>query len=349
MPSHRTVNFSYEPKRLAACVKDLTIAPARQNGDAPDWLYPAENNAGTTWPTICILAFMTTATIADQRESRHLPAVRTERGGVDGGMLLGIAIAAIALFAGIAVTGVSARYFFQSTGVLIVVGGTLGVMLITTPLATLSLALRRTLHLFSPAASPNREDLIEEIVSYAKVVRIQGLLAIEAGIPQVSHGFLREALLLAIDAKGRAELQSALENKMRCCERQSEAAARVLEVAGGFTPTIGVLGTVVGLIDILRQFSSLATIASGVGVAFTSTIYGLALANLALLPAAHRIRARSMETLELQELMAEGALCVFDAMHPRLVRQRLYSFVDVLPTQTRAIGSFASALESGQL
>jgi flagellar motor component MotA len=82
---------------------------------------------------------------------------------------------------------------------------------------------------------------------------------------------------------------------------------------------------VVGLIDILRQFSNLATIASGVGVAFTSTIYGLALANLALLPAAHRIRARAAETLELQELMAEGALCVFDAMHPRLVRQRLYA------------------------
>jgi chemotaxis protein MotA len=291
---------------------------------------------------------MTTATIADQRESR-LPPVRRERGGVDGGMLLGIAIAAIALFAGIAVTGVSARYFFQSTGLLIVVGGTLGVTLITTPLATLSMAFRRALQLFSSAASPKREDLIEEIVSYAKVVRIQGLLAIEPGIPQVRHEFLREALLLAIDAKERAELQSALEHKMRCCERQSESAARVLEVAGGFAPTIGVLGTVVGLIDILRQFSSLATIASGVGVAFTSTIYGLALANLVLLPAAHRIRARATETLELQELMAEGALCVFDAMHPRLVRQRLYSFVDVLPAQTRSIGSFASALESGQL
>ncbi len=264
-------------------------------------------------------------------------------------MLLGIAIASIALIAGIAVTGVSARYFFQSTGVLIVLGGTLGVMLITTPLPTLSLALRRTLQLFTTADSPNREDLIEEIVSYAKVVRIRGLLAIEPDIAEVSHSFLQEALLLAMDAKGRTELQSALENKMRCCERQSDAAARVLEVAGGFTPTIGVLGTVVGLIDILRQFSSLATIASGVGVAFTSTIYGLALANLALLPAAHRIRAQASETFEVQELMTEGALCVFDGMHPRLVRQRLYSFVDVLPENSRPMGTFASALESGQI
>lgn len=275
--------------------------------------------------------------------------IASRRGSIDAGMFLGIAIVAIALVAGIAVTGVSARYFFQSTGMLIVLGGTLGVMLITTPLETLLMAARRTIQLFASADTPNRERLIEEMVSCAKVVRIQGLLAIEANIPQISHSFLQEALLLAIDAKGRGELQSALENKMRCCERQSEATARVLEVAGGFTPTIGVLGTVVGLIDILRQFTSLATIASGVGVAFTSTIYGLALANLVLLPAAHRIRARALETFELQELMTEGALCVFDAVHPRMVRQRLYSLVDVLPAQSRPMKPLASALESGQI
>jgi chemotaxis protein MotA len=292
---------------------------------------------------------MTIASSTGQRESRRLSAARTRRGGIDAGMLLGIAIVAIALFAGIAVTGVTARYFLQSTGMLIVLGGTLGVMLITTPLPTLALAARRMLQLFATAATPNRQDMIEEIVSYAKVVRIQGLLAIEPRIPQVSHSFLQEALLLAIDAKGRGELQSALENKMRCCERHSEAAARVLEVTGGFTPTIGVLGTVVGLIDILRQFSSLATIASGVGVAFTSTIYGLALANLVLLPAAHRIRARALETFELQELMTEGALCVFDAMHPRMVRLRLSSFVDALPESRQGIETLASALESGRI
>jgi chemotaxis protein MotA len=292
---------------------------------------------------------MAIASIADPQETRRVPAVRRRHAVLDTGMLLGIAIVSIALVAGIAVTGVSARYFFQLTGVLIVMGGTLGVMLITTPLPTLLLTLRRTLNLFATSTSPDREDLIEEIVSYAKVVRIQGLLAIEPGIAQVSHSFLQEALLLAMDAKERAELQSALENRMRFCERQSETAARVLEVAGGFTPTIGVLGTVVGLIDILRQFSSLATISSGVGVAFTSTIYGLALANLALLPAAHRIRARATETFEMQELMTEGALCVFDAMHPRLVRQRLHSFVDVLPIHSRKIGAFPPAIESRQI
>jgi len=245
--------------------------------------------------------------------------------------MIGIAIAVIALAAGIAITGVSARYFFQPTGVLIVLGGTIGVMLITTPAPALLYAVQRAARLFTVEVSPSREDLTEEIVWYAKLVRFEGLIAIEPVIPHVSHSFLQDALLLAMDAENRSELESALENKIRLGERQSEAAARVLEVAGGFAPTIGMLGTIVGLIDVLRQFASLSAIASGVGAAFTSTIYGLALANLVFLPVAYRIRARALGTLDLQELMMEGVMCMFDRMHPRLVRQRLCYFVNEAP------------------
>jgi chemotaxis protein MotA len=269
--------------------------------------------------------------------------------GPDIGMLAGIAIAAIALVAGIAVTGVSARYFFQPTGLLIVVGGTLGVMLITTPPTALFRTLRRTLSLFSTEPSPNPEDLIEEIVSYAKIVRIKGMLALEPNIDQVSHSFLREALMLAMDTKERGEVQSDLENKIRHAERQSEAAAKVLEVAGGFAPTIGVMGTVVGLIDVLRQFASLSAVAAGVGAAFTSTIYGLALANLVLLPAAQRIRARAAETFDLQELMTEGALCLFDGMHSTIVRHRLYSFLNAAPVRDPSVPALESVLETAHL
>jgi chemotaxis protein MotA len=290
-----------------------------------------------------------TAVIEDRREFVQRPAARITRNTLDVGMLLGIAIASIALVAGIALTGVSANYYFQPTGLLIVLGGAFGIMLITTPPAALLLALRRTLSLFVAEPSANRVDVIEEIVAYAKVIRIEGMLAIEPVIDKVSHTFLQEALLLAMDAKDRAELQSALENKIRFCERQSDADARVLEVAGGFTPTIGVLGTVVGLIDVLRQFSTLSLIASGVGAAFTSTIYGLALANLLLLPAAHRIRARAAETFDLQELMTEGALCLFDGMHPRSVRQRLRSFLNDAPAIQDSSLAVSSALQTREI
>jgi chemotaxis protein MotA len=238
-------------------------------------------------------------------------------------MLLGIGISVAALAAAIVLTGISARYFLQPASILIVAGGTLGVMLITTPLRTLLSTFRHSVSLFAVPASPGREEIIDEIVCHAQAVRVRGIPALEPGIVNVSDPFLRDAFLLALDVTSRQELQSALESKIRSFERQSETAARVLEVAGGLTPTLGVLGTVVGLIDVLRQFSVVTAAAAGVGAAFTSTFYGLALANIILLPVANRIRARAADTFDLQELMMEGALCLFDGLHPLQIRQRL--------------------------
>jgi chemotaxis protein MotA len=138
---------------------------------------------------------------------------------------------------------------------------------------------------------------------------------------------LKDGLLLMLDVQQRWELHSALETKLKLMERQGECDAKVLEVAGGFAPTIGVLGTVVGLIEVLRQFSNLQSIGGGLAIAFVSTIYGLALANLILLPAAHRIQARVAEEFGTNEMVMEGVMCMFDAIHPSLVRERLRCFV----------------------
>jgi chemotaxis protein MotA len=241
-------------------------------------------------------------------------------------MLAGVAIVMAALLAGIASSGVRLSYFLQPAGMLIVIGGTLGVTFIATPRHGLLHSVRRGMQLlWTPAVE--REALIEEIMSFVRAARAGGLLGIEPMIAQSSDSFLQESLLLALDVKERTELQATLETKIRLRERQGEADAKMLEVAGGFAPTIGVLGTVVGLIDVLRQFSNVAGVAYGIGTAFVSTIYGLALANLVLLPAAHRIRARVAEAFELQELMMEGVLCLFDRIHPALVRERLNCYL----------------------
>jgi len=245
---------------------------------------------------------------------------------IDFGILAGIAIAVIAVAVGIATTGVSLRYFFQPTGFLIVVGGTIGVIFITTPRRALMHTARRVTELFwTPLV--DREKLIDEIVSFSRLIRAKGLYMIEPMIDKVGNKFLAEALLMAMDVRERSELESALENHLRLKERQGEADAKILEVAGGFAPTLGVLGTVVGLINVLRQFSTPSAVAYGVGTAFVSTIYGLALANLVMLPAAHRIRARVAEAFETQELVMEGVLCLYDKIHPSLVRQRLRCFL----------------------
>ncbi|HMD49136.1 MAG TPA: MotA/TolQ/ExbB proton channel family protein [Bryobacteraceae bacterium] len=208
---------------------------------------------------------------------------------------------------------------------MIVLGGTLGVTLITTPRASLLHSARRVKELLS-ASDTDPGALVDEIVEYARARR-RGIAALEPLIPNISHPFLRKGLQLATDLTDRAELRSILETELRMAERQGDADAKALEVAGGFAPTIGILGTVVGLIDVLRNFSNLQTVGHGIGIAFVSTIYGLALANLVLLPAAHRIRARVAENFETQELILEGVLAIAETVHPAVIRMRLGSFV----------------------
>ena len=255
-----------------------------------------------------------------------LPVSEPRRIPLDLWALAGIAIAVFTAIAGIASTGLSLRYFLQPTAAWIVLGGTLGVMLVTTPRHTLVHAIHSVGRLFRQAAT-NREMLVDEIISYVRTARVNGLLATEPMIQRASHDFLREMLALALVVTSRAEFQATLETKVRLRERQGDADAKVLEVAGGFAPAIGVIGTVVGLVEVLRQFSNLNSVAMGIGTAFVSTMYGLALANLILLPLAHRIRAGVAETFEIEEMIIEGGLCLFDGTHPWLVRERLNGFL----------------------
>jgi chemotaxis protein MotA len=241
-------------------------------------------------------------------------------------LLAGIAIAVGAIIVGISCTGVGLGYFLQPTGAAIVLGGTLGVILITTPGHSLLHSLRRVIDLIA-APNVDRAAMIEEIVSYARASRRGGIVSIEPLLKNTSNEFLRDSLQLAVDVNNRAELESLLDTSLRMAERQGEADAKALEVAGGFAPTIGIMGTVVGLIEVLRQFSNLQAVGYGIGTAFVSTIYGLALANLLLLPAAHRIRSRVAENFETQELIMEGVLAIVDTVHPSLIRTRLSSFL----------------------
>jgi chemotaxis protein MotA len=254
----------------------------------------------------------------------------TARTPPDRWILAGIAIAVTTVIAGIASTGVSLRYFLQPTAAWIVLGGTLGVTLITTPRSALLHAVRRVFGLLRQPAV-NREELRDDIVSCVRTARVQGMLAVEPRIGQINNSFLREMLALALDVKSRSEFHATLETKLRLHERQGDADAKVLEVAGGFAPAIGVIGTVVGLIDVLRQFSNMNSVAFGIGTAFVSTMYGLALANLILLPASHRIRASVAETFEIEEMIVEGGLCLIDGTHPSLVRERLNCFLRQAP------------------
>jgi len=250
----------------------------------------------------------------------------TPRSRIDTWMVGGVTLTFAALVAGIAATGVPISYFLQPSGALIVIGGTLGATIVTTPKRALQRAARRVLGLWRERAG-SREELVEELMSYIRVARSKGVLALEPLIRESRNDFLRSSFTLALDVT-KAELQTAIETKIRLREREGETDARTLESAGGFSPTIGVLGTVVGLIDVLRRFSDLGAVASGVGMAFASTLYGIGLANLLLLPLAQRIRAGVADAFEREELILEGAICIVDGVHPALAAERLNAFLE---------------------
>lgn len=265
---------------------------------------------------------MSSSVVALKQTSEPRPRKRAR---FDLALVTGIAISLAAVMAGIAAAGLRLSYFVQPSSLWIVFGGTFGVTLITTPRHAVANAARRVCQLFwhRPAGRP---ELIEEILGYLRKARTGGMLALEPLIEDASHPLLKEALSLALEVP-RMELEAALSTKIRMAERRGESEAKTLEVAGGFAPTIGILGTVVGLVDALRQFSDVTSVALGVGAAFASTLYGLGLANLVLLPLAHRIRATVADNFETEELILEGTLCIFDGVHPSLAPDRLKAFL----------------------
>jgi chemotaxis protein MotA len=284
-----------------------------------------QERSGHEWTTTCLKARVSAPALALKPVASPEPTPPLPR-KLDIWMVAGIIIAIGAVLAGIESAGIRIGYFFQPTGVLIVLGGTIGVTFITTPRQALYRAVRGAIALLWTPAE-DRAALMEEIVAFSKTMRPKGIFGLEPLISQVRQPFLRDALLLAMDARNHGELQSMLETKLRQVEKQGETDARAFEVAGGFAPTIGVLGTVVGLMDVLRQFSNISTVAAGTGTAFVSTIYGLGLANLILLPSAQRMRAHVAEQYEMNEMIVEGTLCLFDGLHPALVRDRLSCFL----------------------
>lgn len=244
----------------------------------------------------------------------------------DWGLVVGFSVVAAAVVFTGRVSAAEAAVFFQPQALALVIGGTLGASLVTTPglsVATLFARLRAML----TARGTDRRVLAEEILRFVRVARLRGLLQLEASAGAVENPVLREGLLLAIDGIGREEISAALELQLRTLERRAETDARVLESAGGFAPAIGVMGTVLGLLDVMRNFSDLPGVAAGVGTAFVSTLYGLALANFVLLPMANRVRAKAAQACETGEMALVGVLCLRDGLPPRLIRERLEHYV----------------------
>ena len=255
---------------------------------------------------------------------------------IDRGTLLGILLAAAGVIAGLLLDGGTLSQVAQPTAALIVLGGTLGAIIIQFPLRTLldtAHALRHTLFEVPTYAA----ERVEQLAGYCSRARRLGILSLDAELNDIEDPFLRKALTLAVDGTSPGELRAILELKLLQQEELEEQGPRVLEAAAGFSPTLGIIGAVLGLIQVMQHLDNLGEIGRGIAVAFVSTFYGIGLANLLLFPLAGKLRIRLRERQIVREITLEAMTALLEGLSTSALRQRLEPYIVLRPIRTRAM------------
>ncbi len=243
--------------------------------------------------------------------------------------LLGLTIAVAGVVGGLLWDGGNLAEFLQPAAALIVLGGTFGAVLVSFPLGVVTEAVASVGGLFTrrPRAT---EAVIEELLLLAGRARRQGLLSLDSHVDDASDPLLRQGLELIVDGQDAQTVKTVLELKLQCLEERLEGAPKVLEAAGGYAPTIGLLGAVIGLIRVMRGLEGFDGVGGGIATAFVATLYGVGFANLLLLPLASKLRLRQREEIVHKEMIVEGILSIQERLAPGLIEDKLRSFHEPL-------------------
>jgi chemotaxis protein MotA len=253
---------------------------------------------------------------------------KAKKGGMrpDLASILGVLVGVGGILGGMILEKGELRHLYQISAAIIVLGGTFGAVMITTPMNVLLRAVKHVvLVFFETASSP--ASAIEEIIEYATQARKQGIVSLEQVAGNVSDPFLKKALNLAVDGIEMSQIRAIMELDLTLLEHEGEAEAKVYEAAGGYAPTIGIIGAVIGLIHVMQNLADIEAVGKGIAGAFVATIYGVGCANLFFLPAGAKLRARMQVTIRVRELMLEGVLSIVEGLNPKLIRTKLDAYL----------------------
>lgn len=239
--------------------------------------------------------------------------------------LLGILLGLVALVGGYMWDGGHLEALIVPSAMLIVFGGTFGAVAVSFPLSTLK-ELPKAFKMAFLETKRNPRATIDEVVDMASVARREGVLALEQRAQEHPNPFLRDGLMMVVDGTDPELTRQILELEMDALEHHHEGYAKIFEAAGGFAPTMGIIGTVMGLIHVLGNLSDPSSLGPAIAVAFTATLYGVASANVIYLPLASKIKIRSKEQISEMELMLEGILALQAGENPQLIKKKLTSF-----------------------
>ena len=237
----------------------------------------------------------------------------------------GLAVALAGILGGLVLEDGRIQDVAQITAAMIVMGGTFGAVLVTTPMRVAIRGLRAFGRLiFAPVHAPR--NLVETLIKLAMSARRDGLSSLETEAAALPDPFVRKGMMLAVDGADLQEIRHILEIEIGVMEQSGEAEAKVWEAAGGYAPTVGIIGAVMGLIQVMKHLEDLKAVGHGIAVAFVATVYGVASANLLFLPAAGKLRAHLHAATMLREMAIEGIAAIVQGLNPTLIRLKLESY-----------------------
>jgi chemotaxis protein MotA len=250
----------------------------------------------------------------------------------------GILLAVVGILAGMMIEGGNIAQITQPTAAMIVIGGTVGAVMLQFPLNIFLAALKQVMKVFFHG-SHDSEAVLKQLVEFANKARKSGIVSLDADLASVQDPFLKQALMLAVDGTEPGEVRKIMQLELDNKSEIEEKIPAVFEAAGGYSPTVGIIGAVLGLIQVMKNLDNIDEVGRGIATAFVATIYGVAMANLICLPAAGKLKIRHREEQMVKEMMLEGVVSIMEGMNPRMMETKLRTFL----MDTKPAGAEAAA------
>ena len=247
---------------------------------------------------------------------------------MDKSTFVGLLIAIGGIGAGLLLEGGKVAQVLQPTAAMIVFGGTLGAVMVQFPLPLVKEAFKRVVHVVIDK-NEDPKKLVSELLVYAQRARREGIISLDSKLSEINDPFLKKALMLAVDGTDPEELRKMMELDLDNQMEHSDKVAQVFEAAGGFAPTIGIIGAVLGLIQVMQHLQNIDEVGKGIAVAFVATIYGVGSANLLFLPSAGKLKIKSRQELVWREMTLEGVISILEGMNPRMIETKMLGYLHI--------------------
>jgi len=238
----------------------------------------------------------------------------------------GILLALVAILGAMLMEGGKLAQVSQLTAAMIVIGGTCGAVMVQFPLNIFLAALKGVAGVFLHKGA-DAEVVLMQLVEFANKARKSGIVSLDSDLASVTDPFLKQGLMLAVDGTESSEVRKILQLEIDNKSEMEEKIPQVFESAGGFAPTVGIIGAVLGLIQVMQHLDNIDEVGKGIAVAFVATIYGVALSNLFCLPAAGKLKIRHKEHVMMQEMMLEGVISILEGLNPRMIETQLRTYL----------------------